>query len=96
MISAQTLRVCREGKPVPTFPDHALVSDKAASAEAAATTVSGPAKAAVPTANKTAAPEINLGRLRRILAAQITQQCVEALVIALDGCAWSMQLQDSR
>src|SRR6202043_2267030 len=24
MISAQTLRVCREGKPVPTFPDHAL------------------------------------------------------------------------
>ena len=23
MISAQTLRVCREGKPVPTFPDHA-------------------------------------------------------------------------
>src|SRR5258708_5298898 len=25
MISAQTLRVCREGKPVPTFPDHALV-----------------------------------------------------------------------
>src|SRR5260370_32399959 len=27
MISAQTLRVCREGKPVPTFPDHALVRD---------------------------------------------------------------------
>src|SRR5467141_2740803 len=25
MISAQTLRVCRKGKPVPTFPDHALV-----------------------------------------------------------------------
>ena len=24
MISAQTLRVCREGKPVPTFPDHAV------------------------------------------------------------------------
>src|SRR5258705_406557 len=24
MISAQTLHVCREGKPVPTFPDHAL------------------------------------------------------------------------
>jgi hypothetical protein len=23
MISAQTLCVCREGKPVPTFPDHA-------------------------------------------------------------------------
>src|SRR3979411_591523 len=22
MISAKTLRVCREGKPVPTFPDH--------------------------------------------------------------------------
>src|SRR5437764_372035 len=26
MISAQTLRVCREGKPVPTFPDHALTA----------------------------------------------------------------------
>jgi len=25
MISAQTLRVCREGKPVPTFPDHAPI-----------------------------------------------------------------------
>jgi len=25
MISAQTLRVCREGKPLHTFPDHALV-----------------------------------------------------------------------
>jgi hypothetical protein len=24
MISAQTLRVCREGKPLHTFPDHAL------------------------------------------------------------------------
>jgi hypothetical protein len=24
MISAQTLRVCREGKPVSTFSDHAL------------------------------------------------------------------------
>jgi hypothetical protein len=24
MISAQTLGVCRDGKPVPTFPDHAL------------------------------------------------------------------------
>src|ERR1700749_3281932 len=24
MISAQTLRACREGKSVPTFPDHAL------------------------------------------------------------------------
>ncbi|MFH0297818.1 hypothetical protein AAFX91_11335, partial [Bradyrhizobium sp. 31Argb] len=27
MISAQTLRVCREGKPVSTFPDHALMSN---------------------------------------------------------------------
>ena len=26
MISGQTLRVCPEGKPVPTFPDHALAS----------------------------------------------------------------------
>jgi hypothetical protein len=25
LISAQTLRVCRERKPVPTFPDHALI-----------------------------------------------------------------------
>src|SRR5690348_15796952 len=28
MISAQTLRVCREGKPVSTFPDHALGSGR--------------------------------------------------------------------
>jgi hypothetical protein len=28
MISGQTLRVCPEGKPVPTFPDHALVASK--------------------------------------------------------------------
>src|SRR5712671_4499489 len=26
MISGQTLRVCREGKPVSTFPDHALAA----------------------------------------------------------------------
>jgi hypothetical protein len=25
MISAQTLRVCREGKPASTFPDHSLI-----------------------------------------------------------------------
>jgi len=33
MISGQTLRVCPEGKPVPTFPDHALIllSQKVAS-----------------------------------------------------------------
>jgi hypothetical protein len=30
MISGQTLRVCPEGKPVPTFPDHALVRQNAA------------------------------------------------------------------
>jgi two-component system cell cycle response regulator CpdR len=29
MISAQTLRVCREGKPVSTFPDHARRKDGA-------------------------------------------------------------------
>jgi hypothetical protein len=28
MISAQTLRVCREGEPVPTFPDHALTAPR--------------------------------------------------------------------
>ena len=28
MISAQTLRVCREGKPAPTFPDPALSRDR--------------------------------------------------------------------
>jgi hypothetical protein len=28
MISGQTLRVCPEGKPVPTFPDHALIEFK--------------------------------------------------------------------
>jgi hypothetical protein len=27
MISAQTRRVCREGKPLHTFPDHALKRD---------------------------------------------------------------------
>ncbi len=30
MISAQTLCACREGKPVPTFPDHALFHQRAA------------------------------------------------------------------
>jgi hypothetical protein len=29
MIPAQTLRVCRDGKPVPTFPDHAAGNKKA-------------------------------------------------------------------
>src|ERR1700733_14550099 len=29
MISAQTLRICREGKPLHTFPDHALVIPRA-------------------------------------------------------------------
>jgi len=28
MISAQTLCICREGKPVSTFPDHALASSR--------------------------------------------------------------------
>jgi hypothetical protein len=28
MISAQTLRVCREGKPLFTFPDHALADER--------------------------------------------------------------------
>ena len=71
-----------------------LVSDKAAPAESAAI-ISGSAKAAVPAAaaNETA-PEIDLGRFDSILAAQIAQQCVDALVIALDCCARSMQLQD--
>jgi hypothetical protein len=73
-----------------------LVSDKAAPAEPA-TTISRSAKpAAVPSASKETAPEIDLGRLYSILPAQITQQCVDALVIALDRCARSMQLQDSR
>jgi hypothetical protein len=30
MISGQTLRACPEGKPVPTFPDHALARQNAA------------------------------------------------------------------
>jgi hypothetical protein len=33
MISAQTLRVCREGKPVPTFPDHAPIGLRAVCGE---------------------------------------------------------------
>ena len=72
------------------------VTDKAAPAEAAAT-ISGSAKAAaVSSASKETASEIDLGRLYGILPAQITQQCVSALVIALDCCARSMQLQDGR
>src|SRR6267142_3638349 len=35
MISAQTLRVCREGKPVPTFPDHALDGRQCSTADSA-------------------------------------------------------------
>ena len=35
MISAQTRSVCREGKPVSTFPDHALAADIDAKATAA-------------------------------------------------------------
>src|SRR5258708_34768107 len=75
-----------------------LVSDKAAPAEPAATAVISPSAkaAAVSSASKETAPEIDLGRLYSILPAQITQQCVDALVIALDRCARSMQLQDSR
>ena len=34
MISAQTLRVCREGKPLYTFPDHALTQALAVSGRA--------------------------------------------------------------
>ena len=41
MISAQTLRVCREGKPVPTFPDHALVIPDALEMTVAAGRASG-------------------------------------------------------
>jgi hypothetical protein len=33
MISAQTLRVCREGKPAPTFPDHAVAAEKKKAAD---------------------------------------------------------------
>jgi hypothetical protein len=72
-------------------------SDKPASAEPAAPAViprSAEAAPVSPASNKTAPPEINLGRLR-ILAAQITQQRVDALMIALDGCARPMQLQVS-
>jgi hypothetical protein len=42
MISAQTLRVCREGKPVSTFPDHALkISGAIATPDAASLPVLG-------------------------------------------------------
>ena len=74
------------------------VTDKAAPAESTtAAVISRSAEAAVPAAsNETAPPEIDLGRLGSILPAQITQQCVDALVIALDCCARSMQLLDGR
>lgn len=78
-------------------PDKLLVPDKSAPAKPAAATISRPAKAAVAAAtDKSATSEINLGRFYSILPAQIAQQCVDALVIALDCCARPMQLQDSR
>jgi hypothetical protein len=74
-----------------------IPADKSASAKAAAI-ISGSAKtaAAVSTSDKTASPEINRDCCFRILAAQITQQGVDALVVALKRCAWPMQLEDAR
>ena len=71
-----------------------IPSDKPASAESAIS-ISSPAKAAIsPAPDKPAAPEIDLGRLR-ILAAQIIQHRIDALMIALDCCAWPMELKDA-
>src|ERR1700709_776263 len=72
------------------------VTDKAAPAEPAAIVSSRSAEATVPAAANETAPEIDLGRLDSILPAQIAQQCVDALMIALDCCARSVQLQDGR
>jgi hypothetical protein len=49
MISAQTLRVCREGKPVPIFPDHALGKTRQGVGSASCT--AGEAKCAIGTIN---------------------------------------------
>ncbi len=55
------------------------------------------AKAApIPPSDKTASSEINLRHVFRILSAQITQYCIDALMIALNCCAWPVQLQDAR
>jgi hypothetical protein len=113
------------GKPVSTFPDHALVPpNKAPSAERTcsriisgstertrAWIVSGSAKAACIRRSDKAPPEIDPGRyglvgnnpgfvrsnsFLRALLAQIAQQCVDALMIALNCCAWTVQLQEAR
>jgi hypothetical protein len=73
-----------------------LVPDKPAPAEAATVVSAASTKTAVPAAANKTAPEVNLGRRYTILPAQLAQQCVDALVIALDRCARPMQLQDSR
>jgi hypothetical protein len=72
------------------------VTDKAAPAESATIISARSAETAVAGASNETAPEIDLGRFDGILPAQIAQQCVDALVIALDCCARSMQLQDGR
>src|SRR5437763_6219917 len=56
---------------------------------------STPAEAAVARASGKPAPEINLGRLR-VLVAQVIEHRIDALMIALDCCTRSMQLQDAR
>jgi hypothetical protein len=87
--------------PVPVQGDYGLnlipSDEPTAPKSAAAISISRPAKAApVATASdETAASEIYLGRFRS-LTAQIAQYCVDALMIALDCCAWPMELQDAR
>src|ERR1700754_3412480 len=73
-----------------------LVPDKPAAPESAAAAITRPAKTAGPAASyEAAAPEIDLSCFR-VWFTQIAQQCVDALMVALERCARPMQLQDTR
>lgn len=75
-----------------------IPSDKPASAKPASSMIPCSAKAAaIPSpSDKSASSEINLCHAFGILSAQIIQYCIDALMIALNCCAWPVQLQDAR
>jgi hypothetical protein len=75
-----------------------IPSDKPASAKPASSMIPCSAKAAaIPSpSDKGASSEINLCHAFGILSAQIIQYCIDALMIALNCCAWPVQLQDAR
>jgi hypothetical protein len=68
-------------------------------AEAAATIAIAPAApegTGVRTADEAAAAEIDFGQLGSVLSAQVIQHSVDALMVALNRCAWTVQLQKAR